>query len=237
MRKKEFSRLLRYNGSHWTSTELLLPVGMISMPLSNDELWGERPFSQLLQHARLGSIEARNELFTQIRAYLTFVAVQEHHPRRGAKGSVSDIVQQTLLSATQEFQQFQGDSEYQFRHWLRRILLNLSNDHYRYVTAKRRDVRLEQPLATGDSTTLCVQPIDPHLTPCSEALSSEQIAVIQRSMAKLPSDLRQVLYLRNWERLSFSEIAAKIGVTTSVAAKLWYRALVELKQVYDQTEI
>ena len=53
-------------------------------------------------------------------------------------------------------------------------------------------------------------------------------------MEQLPDNYRQVIEMRNWEKMQFSEIAAKLDISVSSAAKLWYRALAELKRQYVQ---
>jgi RNA polymerase sigma-70 factor (ECF subfamily) len=205
--------------------------------LPSDLSRGKKAFEELLIDARRGSVEAKNELFIQLQTYLTFVAKQARNPNLAAKAGASDIVQQTLLTATQAFDQFRGDTEEQFRGWLRQILINQTNDQHRYFAARRRDARQEHYFQKGDSTAVNLQePVDLQLTPCSEAIAAERSAAIQGCLEKMPSDLQQVLRLRNWEKLSFREIAGRIGVTTSVAAKLWYRALVELQRLYDKDE-
>ncbi len=203
----------------------------------NENRNGKKPFGDLLFDARHGSVQAKNELFVQVQTYLTFVAMQKQNPKLSAKAGASDIVQQSLLLATEEFDQFRGDTEEQFLGWLRQIVVNQTSDQHRHFTAKRRDARQERHFQNGDSTGLnLAEPFDLQLTPCSEAMATERTDAIQRCLEKLSAELRQVLRLRNWDKLPFREIGQRMGVSTSVAAKLWYRALVEIQRSYDKGE-
>ena len=151
-----------------------------------------------------------------------------------AKAGASDIVQQTLLQATEEFGSFRGDSVEQFRGWLRQILVNEARTLTRRFSARRRNTQLEFSLGTADSVDLPRDPADPHLTPSSEAMAKEQAAWVAECMEKLPSEMHQVIRMRNWEKLQFHEIGERMGISTSSAAKLWYRALVELQRLHAQ---
>lgn len=195
---------------------------------------GTEGLDQLLVQAREGSASARNELFRQVQRYLTWLAQQHHNPQLSAKAGTSDIVQQTLLQAAGEFDRFRGTSAEEFRGWLRQILLNEARGLNRHYGAQRRSARAELPLSPADSTEAPGNPADDQLTPCSDAMAREQAAWIRQCMEKLPEEMHQVIRLRNWERLQFHEIGERMGMATSSAAKLWYRALIELQRLHSE---
>src|SRR5438045_91777 len=58
----------------------------------------------------------------------------------------SGIVQQTLLEAHRDREQFQGRQEAQRRTWLQQVLANNLADEVRRLGAQRRDVGREQSL-------------------------------------------------------------------------------------------
>lgn len=193
---------------------------------------------QLLGEALAGSTSAKNELFGQLQNYLTYIAQQHQSSKLAAKAGASDIVQQTLMHAAEDFSSFRGSTAEQFRGWLRQILVNEARELNRRFTAQRRSVSQEQNLAPAvtDSQPWGGDPADSLLTPCSEAMAKEQAQGIMKSLEKLPEEMRLVIQLRNWERLQFNEIAERMGISLSSAAKLWYRALAELQRLHSESE-
>ena len=71
---------------------------------------------------------------------------------------------------------------------------------------------------------------DADLTPSSEAVAREEARRLRDALAKLSTDHQQVLKLRNWERLSFTEIASHMDRSETAVKKLWGRAVEALKR-------
>lgn len=192
-------------------------------------------FHSLLVEARNGSSSARNELFSRFQKYLAYLAQQHQNPRLSAKLGNSDIVQQTLLQATGQLDGFRGTTVEQFRGWLRQILVNEARGLNRLYGAQRRSTGLELPLVPEDSSSADhVQTPDDLPTPSSEAMARERAAAVHIALEKLPPELRQVIRLRNWEKLQFRKIAEQMNLSTSGAAKLWYKALAELQRIHAE---
>ena len=61
------------------------------------------------------------------RPYLLALANQELQPALRAKEAASDMVQETIILALRDFEQFRGDGAAEMVGWLRRILLKESN--------------------------------------------------------------------------------------------------------------
>ncbi len=79
----------------------------------------------------------------------------------------------------------------------------------------------------------------PHLATGDTSISSaiaadEESQRIVRLLEQLPEDYRQVVWLRNWEQMSFDEIGRKLGRSADAVRKLWYRALAEFGQNWKQ---
>ena len=73
----------------------------------------------LIAQARAGSAEALGQLLVTYQRYLLLVAERELDPDLRAKGSASDLVQETFLEAQRDFARFQGSSRDELRAWLR----------------------------------------------------------------------------------------------------------------------
>src|SRR5262245_45101132 len=81
------------------------------------------------------------------RDYLALLARAQLDPRWQAKVSPSDLVQQSLLEAHRDADQFRGTTDAELRAWLRRILARNLANVARDLTRQRRDARAERPLA------------------------------------------------------------------------------------------
>ena len=174
-------------------------------------------------------------LFAQCRNFLGIVARAQTESCLRAKVDASDLVQQTLLEAYRDFHKFRGTTEAEWLAWLRQILAhNAANfiRHYR-GTAKRqahREVALKQP---GDDTNApgAPDPADHAESPSQQLLRKERELQVAEALAQLTPDYREVILLRNLERLSFDEVAQRMDRTRPAAQMLWMRAMRKLQEM------
>ncbi len=193
-------------------------------------------FSVLIRRAREGDDEARSAIFRNYRDGLLFVASQQMDKRVQGKCGASDIVQNTLLNATAGIGDFRGETEVALRAWLNEILRNeIITASRHYLDAARRDVRREQ-VSASDSQFHRVQTQikDSLRTPASEAIVEEDAMELRAAIQRLPEDYRDVLLMRNWERMSFQAIARRFERSENSVKKLWARALARLElELFD----
>jgi RNA polymerase sigma-70 factor (ECF subfamily) len=190
-----------------------------------------RPFSDLVRRARLGDEAARNEILSDCQDYLMFVARRDLDDRLRAKCAPSDMVQNALMNASSGMGDFRGDTIQSLKAWLREILRNemaMASRHF--LGTAKRDVRREQVSKTDSQFWLQRRQIkDRMVTPSTEAVLQEDAAELRAAMVRLPDDYRSVLIMRNWERLSFKQIAVRLERSENAAKKLWARALSRLE--------
>jgi RNA polymerase sigma-70 factor (ECF subfamily) len=192
--------------------------------------------SQWLPAARQGSREALGQALEACRNYLLLVANKELDPELQAKGGASDLVQQTFLEAQRDFARFQGTSEDELLAWLRRLLLNNLGDFTRrYRDTGKRAAGREVPLPVGSSACTASDLAGDTPSPSELALAHEQDEALQRAMARLPEDYRQVLVWRYQEERSFEEIGKMLQRTANAAQKLWLRAVDRLRQELESS--
>jgi RNA polymerase sigma-70 factor (ECF subfamily) len=194
-----------------------------------------RDAARWLPAARTGSREALGQVLEACRDYLLLVANKELDPRLRAKGGASDLVQQTFLEAQQDFARFHGESEAELLAWLRRLLLNNLADFRRNYrdTGKRqagREVPLEADSAAGTPGGGLAADLP---SPSGQAMAREQDEALDRALARLPEDYRQVLLWRYRQERSFEEIGHLLGRTANAARKLWLRAVERLRRELD----
>jgi RNA polymerase sigma-70 factor (ECF subfamily) len=192
------------------------------------------PLAPLLERARSGDHDARNELFERCRAYVSLVARAQVGSWLQAKVDHSDLVQQTLLEAHRGLDQFRGTTDGEWLAWLKRMVHHNAADLVRrYGMAQRRragrEVSLDAPRG-NDSSGPTRDPSDPGQTPSQIVLRAEEQMQISRAVAELPPDYQEVIILRNLERLPFDEVAERMGRSRPAVQMLWMRALKKLNE-------
>lgn len=184
-----------------------------------------KDLSEGLARARAGQSKALGEVLDSCRGFLLEVAERELDVGLRAKGSASDVVQQTMLDAVRDFDRFQGCSEAELRAWLQQVLRHNLVDFVRlYRDTNKRFVERERPLpemAADDSS------------PSEQAIGREQDRAIEKALERLPDDYRRVLQLRYHEQCSFDDIGRQMNLSPNAARKLWTRAL---KRLQAETE-
>jgi len=189
----------------------------------------------LLAGARGNDPRQLDMLFAQCRNFLGIVARAQVESWLRAKVDASDLVQQTLLEAYRDFHKFRGTTEAEWLAWLRQILAhNAANfvRHYRGTSKRQaqREVGLARP---GDDTNSrdAPDPADTAESPSQQLLRKEREFQVAEALAQLTPDHREVILLRNLERLSFDEVAQRMDRSRPAAQMLWMRAIQKLHEI------
>ena len=116
---------------------------------------------------------------------------------------VKDVVQEAFIKAYRALPKFRGDS--QFYTWLYRIAVNTAKN---YLVARSRrppssDVDLEDAEYYSGSEQL-----KDFATPENQLFRDQLEEVINQAIIELPEDLRTAVTLREYEGLSYEDIAA-----------------------------
>lgn len=161
------------------------------------------------------------------RPYLMAIAKQELGDDLRAKGGASDLVQEAFLEAARDAGQFTGKSRFEFRGWLRQILLhNILNFRRRYRSTTKRNA--EREVSSDLSEMVASNPArDP--TPSRVAMREELVAAVRGAIMALPSDYRAVIELRSLQRLPFEDVALRMDRSADAVRKLWCRAIEKLQ--------
>jgi RNA polymerase sigma-70 factor (ECF subfamily) len=199
---------------------------------------------QLLAEARGGRPESLGRLLEPYRNYLALLARTQLDLRVQGRIDASDVVQETFLDACRDFGHFRGMNESEWVAWLRKILIyNLARVVQRQVGAQkrsaRREVSLDQHLAALESSSARIETalVGSFSSPSSQAQRSERAARVADQLARLPSDYRDVLVLRNLEGLPFGEVARHMGRSPGAVRILWVRALDQLRHLLQSERL
>ena len=116
---------------------------------------------------------------------------------------VRDVVQEAFIKAYRALPKFRGDS--QFYTWLYRIAVNTAKN---YLVARSRrppssDVDLDDAEYYSGSDQL-----KDHSSPENQLFRDQLEVAINQAIVELPEDLRTALTLREYEGLSYEDIAA-----------------------------
>lgn len=143
-----------------------------------------------------------------------------------------DIAQEAFLKAYRAIHSFRGDSA--FYTWIYRIAINTAKNAL--VAAKRRpldyDLDLQDPEQNERNGRLRDE-----ATPESLLLTEEIRQTVDAAIGALPEDLRRAVVLREYEGLSYEEIAAVMGCPVGTVRSRIFRAREaidrQLRPVFD----
>jgi RNA polymerase sigma-70 factor (ECF subfamily) len=194
----------------------------------------------LLAQARDGDVRALNQLFAACRGYITLIAQSQVEGNLKAKLDPSDLVQQTLLEAYQEFANFRGTTTPEWLGWLRGILGHNAADFvrcYRMVDKRRVDREIHLGVACPNpSGARGFEPADEGETPSQQLVRHEREILVAEAVARLEADQQTVIQLRNLQRLPFAEVALRMGRSRPAVQMLWMRAIRKLQEVLAEED-
>lgn len=167
------------------------------------------------------------------RGYLLLLARQQLDTRLQGKLDASDIVQQTLLEAYQDYGQFRGHNDAELAGWLRRILARNLSDALRRLTTAKRDVAREHSLEAAlqaSSAMLERWLAAEQSSPSQQAMWHENLLRLTAALTALPEDQRRAVELHHLQGWSLAQIAADMGRGKAAVAGLLHRGMERLRQ-------
>ena len=125
-----------------------------------------------------------------------------------------DAAQEAFVRVWQNLKSYKP--QYAFRSWLYRIATNAALDA----------LRRERPTTELDSLSLA----DPGTTPEQSAEDYQQVVHIRRAIAQLSEPLRMVLILREYQELTYQEIADALDIPVGTVMSRLNTARVQLRR-------
>jgi len=167
---------------------------------------------QLLAAARRGDDEAFHTLVDRHAGVLFRLAWS----LVGNAADAEDVLQETLVGAYQHMRRFQGRST--VKTWLTRILMRQAARLYRRRGRRRDERSLNEAAAAVE-------------TPGSVADDANRREDIRAALQMLTAKHREALILREFEGLSYAEMARVLQVPQGTVESRLYRARQELKEI------
>ena len=199
-------------------------------------MWPEPGKTQeLLLQAKNGDAEAVNQLLARHREALRRMVELRLDRALARRVDASDIVQDTLLEASQRLDGYLKDPGMPFHLWLRHLARDhIIDAHRRHRVAGRRSVDRERPLqdsgfSSHSSFELANQLAAAGLTPAAAAIRQELQRRFEAALADLDEADQEVLVMRHFEQLSNQEVAQALGLSEPAASMRYLRAVRRLR--------
>lgn len=173
---------------------------------------------QIVERALTGDSEAFGEIVIRWERRIFALA----YGMLGREEDARDATQETFLAAFRNLRGFRGEAK--VSSWLHRIAVN------QCITRQRRaKVRNEAPIEAEElrHSTRFSSPLE--LSPARVTESRENIDAVRRAVNSLPLDLRQVVLMKEFEELTFREIAEALDLPLSTVKSRLYTAMRQLQ--------
>lgn len=173
------------------------------------------------------------------RTYLHLLAQLNLASRLQGKIDPSDVVQQTLLQAHENLEQFRGRDDAELAAWLRQILANHLAKLIRDFGRAKRDVAAERSLEAElgtSSAQLGNWLAADQSSPSDRAVRDENAVRLAEALAELPEAQREALVLQHWQGLSLATIGEQLDRTPAAVAGLIKRGLRRLRERLQDEE-
>ena len=175
----------------------------------------------LIRSIQAGDLQAFESL---VRRYQRQVA-NLIYVTMGGRDDVEDIAQEVFIRVYRSLPKFKFDAS--FFSWLYRITMNLCIDEIR-----KRKIRRVLSLDYLTEDTLEKSRKSKDYTMASDSvLTEEKRQVIQSALQRLTPEHREVLVLREYQDLSYNEIAETLDLQLEAVKSRIFRARMELKNL------
>ncbi len=195
----------------------------------------------LFCRARERDMSALNALFGRFRDPLKRVIRLRLNPRLNGRIDDSDIVQDVLVDALSKFESYARDPQLPIYLWLRKLTcLKIAEAHRNHLGCQMRDARREisfsqQNLAEVNSASLASWLLEEAPAASEKLLHAEDVERLRNGIEQLSPNDRELIALKHFEQLTFTEIATVLELPRSTVGKQYLRALRRLRELVEGT--
>ena len=180
--------------------------------------------TEFVLRARRGDRAAQDELFRRHRRAAYMLALQ----LMGNPDDALDVVQDAFVRFLTHLNRF--DIKRPVRPWLYQIVRNRAVDLHR-----RHKVRRHASLDQGDDEDKPrIDPVDPSVDIEGDASRAEMRRQLWRALGELTENQREILVLRDYQDLSYQEIAESLEIPLGTVMSRLHGARRRLHQVLTE---
>jgi RNA polymerase sigma-70 factor (ECF subfamily) len=174
---------------------------------------------QIVKQALTGDADAFGEIVRRWERRIYALA----YGMLGREDDARDATQETFIAAFRNLRGFRGDAK--VSSWLHRIAIN------QCITRQRRaKVRGESSLEDEFEITKSRSFFAPmHQSPARVTETREATEAVRRAVNALPPELREVIVMKEFEELTFQQIADALDIPLSTVKSRLYTALKQLR--------
>ena len=148
----------------------------------------------------------------------------------GREDDAGDAGQEAFIAAYRNIKNFRGEAK--VSSWLHRIAVN------QCLTIKRRQKsRSEDLLDDDDGSEERTFVASPNYSPARVIEKTERLTLVRQAVGGLPTELRQVVVMKEFEEMTFQEISETLELPLSTVKSRLYTALKQLKMRLDRTPV
>lgn len=150
----------------------------------------------------------------------------------GNRADAEDLAQEVFITVFRSIDSFRGDAR--LSTWLYRVAVNHCKNRIKYLDRRARKTSREigdtpeQAVADGGGV------MTPIARPDDSAQGTELEKVVQRALALIDPDHRELIVLRELEGLSYEEIMAITGLPEGTVKSRLHRARAALKDAIER---
>ena len=185
----------------------------------------------LIRRIQEGDREALSQLFESYRPRLAVLIHYRLTPEQRRSIGVEDVLQETLLKAFRDFEQFAYRRPGSFLHWVSRIAEHVIIDLVRFEGRRKRQAGERAPFRS-ESQPQGVELVDAQ-TPSRILAEDEGVRRLLALLDGLPEEQREVLLLAKFEERTTEEIAERVGRSRQAVALLLHRAIKRLRRLQE----
>lgn len=180
-------------------------------------------FLPILERARESSGSPLGDLLEYFRPHLESFADRSVGAKLRRRMSPSDLVQETMLSATGQFHSFRGQTELELQAWLIELMRSrLTDGLRRHVFAESRRIDREVP-CSGSKIA------DASPTPVQLATARDDAQDLLNIIEQLSPESQQIVRMRYLENHNFELISKTMGMPLTTVWRHWASALEKIK--------
>lgn len=178
--------------------------------------------TDLLRRFDGGDREALGALYKRHIEWIRYEVRRSLGAQLREKVDSNDMVSEAMISFLTYGPRFTPRNGAQFRSLMSTVVRNCIRDRAQWFSSKRRDMSLEQDWE-DEAVVNLHGPKNSRRSPEDSLEEAESHARLRLAIEILPPRIRNLIVMRNWDRLPFKEIADKLEYKSADAARVALR--------------